>query len=173
MNTSKAQREATRLLESLKVRSAPVDVNGIAAAVGLKIIYENFTDDISGLLITRDSKGVIGVHSKHALVRQRFTIAHEIGHFVLRHHSESGDHVHVDEGWKTTARNERSAKGIDPHEIEANRFAAALLMPEDLLRTKVNEFRHKSLSEGDVFALAQCFKVSEQAMTLRLRNLGL
>ena len=173
MSTSRAQREATRLLELLKVRSAPVDVNGIASAVGLKIIYENFTGDISGLLITRDSNGVIGVHSKHALVRQRFTIAHEIGHFVLRHHSESGDHVHVDEGWKTTARNERSAKGVDRHEIEANRFAAALLMPEALLRTRAAEFRHKRLSEGDVFTLAQEFKVSEQAMTLRLRNLGL
>lgn len=171
--STKAEREANRLLELLKVRSAPVDVNGAAAAVGLKIVYEDFTDDVSGLLITRDSAGVIGVHSKHALVRQRFTIAHEIGHFVLRHHSESGEHVHVDEGWKVSARNERSAKGIDPNEIEANRFAAYLLMPESLLKTRVAAFRRKPLSESDVLDLAKEFKVSEQAMTLRLRTLRL
>ncbi len=173
MSTSRAQREATKLLESLNIRTPPVDVNGIAASVGLTIVYEDFTDDISGLLITRDSTGVIGVHSKHALVRQRFTIAHEIGHFVLRHHSESGEHVHVDEGWKVSARNERSAKGFDPNEIEANRFAAYLLMPESLLKARVAAFRRKSLSESDVLRLAQEFKVSEQAMTLRLRNLRL
>lgn len=171
--SAKAQREATRLLESLKVRSAPIDVNGIAANVGLKIVYEDFTDDISGLLITRDSTGVIGVHSKHALVRQRFTIAHEIGHFVLRHHSESGEHVHIDEGWKVSARNERSAKGVDVHEIEANRFAAYLLMPEALLKARVAAFRRTTLSESDVLELAKEFKVSEQAMTLRLRSLRL
>ncbi len=173
MSTSRAQREATKLLESLKIRSAPIDVNGIASAVGLKIVYEDFTDDISGLLITRESTGVIGVHSKHALVRQRFTIAHEIGHFVMHHHSESGEHVHVDEGWKTTARNERSTKGIDVDEIEANRFAASLLMPEAFLRTRVAELHNKPLSELDVFKLAQEFKVSEQAMTLKLRTLRL
>jgi Zn-dependent peptidase ImmA (M78 family) len=116
---------------------------------------------------------VIGVHSKHALVRQRFTIAHEIGHFVLRHHSESGEHVHVDEGWKVSARNERSAKGVDVHEIEANRFAAYLLMPEALLKAKVTALRRTTLSESDVLELAKDFKVSEQAMTLRLRSLRL
>lgn len=173
MSTSRAQREAMRLLDSLKVRAAPVDVNGIAASVGLKIVYEDFTDDISGLLITRDSTGVIGVHSKQALVRQRFTIAHEIGHFVLRHHTQSGEHVHIDEGWKVSARNERSAKGIDVQEIEANRFAAYLLMPETLLKARVADFRRKPLSEANVLELAKEFKVSEQAMTLRLRTLQL
>jgi Zn-dependent peptidase ImmA (M78 family) len=160
-------------LELLKIRAAPVDVNTVAAAIGLKVVYENFTDDISGLLITRDSAGVIGVHAKHALVRQRFTVAHEIGHFVLRHHAGSGEHVHVDEGWKVSARNERSAKGIDFNEIEANQFAANLLMPEPILKAKVARFRGRPLSEGDVLALAKEFKVSEQAMTLRLRNLKL
>ena len=169
----KAQREATKLLESLRVRSVPVDVNGIAATVGLKIVYEDFTEDISGLLITRESTGVIGVHSRHALVRQRFTIAHEIGHFVLRHHSQSGEHVHIDEGWKVSARNEQSTKGVDVHEIEANRFAAHLLMPEALLKARVAALRRKSLSESDVLELARAFKVSEQAMTLRLRSLKL
>ena len=161
------------MLELLKVRSAPVDVNSVAAAIGLNVVYEDFTDDISGLLITRDSTGVIGVHAKHPLVRQRFTVAHEIGHFVLRHHAGSGEHVHIDEGWKVSARNEQSTKGIDVNEIEANQFAANLLMPEPFLKAKVAAFRGRPLSEADVLALAKEFKVSEQAMTLRLRNLKL
>jgi Zn-dependent peptidase ImmA (M78 family) len=173
MNIGRAQREATKLLQSLNIRSAPVDVNAVAAAIGLKVVYEDFNDDISGLLITRDTTGVIGVHARHPVVRQRFTVAHEIGHFVMRHHAQSGEHVHIDEGWKVSARNERSAKGVDIYEIEANRFAAALLMPDNFVKAKVGAFRGKPLSEADVLQLAKEFKVSEQAMTLRLRNLQL
>ena len=87
--------------------------------------------------------------------RRRFTIAHEIGHFVLhpqRLAPERGGAVNA--AWQGQER-------------EADQFAAELLMPEHLVREAVVEHG------GDVTRLADRFDVSRQAMQTRLRVLGL
>ena len=70
-----------------------------------------------------------GVNSLHAPVRQRFTIAHELGHAVL--HAREG--IHLDQAFRLRFRDQTSAMAIDPEEIDANSFAAELLMPADEL----------------------------------------
>ena len=66
----------------------------------------------------------------------------------------------------------RCQQGLDPLEVQANQFAASLLMPAKMIREEV-EGLSKPLQEADVKALAQRFKVSEQAMTIRLTTLNL
>jgi Zn-dependent peptidase ImmA (M78 family) len=173
VRTETARREAENLVERFGANTAPVDVNKIAKALGLQIVYSELGENVSGLLVTRDGTSAICVRETDALVRQRFTIAHEIGHFRLRHQFEAGEHVHVDEGWKVTARSNNRTVGADPKEVEANQFAASLLMPTKLLNQRVSRFGIGRLDDDHVAELAREFKVSEQAMALRLAALGL
>jgi Zn-dependent peptidase ImmA (M78 family) len=111
---------------------------------------------------------VIGVNELHAHVRQRFTIAHEVAHLALHE-----DALYVD---GLVRRDQRSSLAFDPQEIEANAFAAELLMP----RHHVLHELHERVPEGGIAdpqklvrQLAKRFDVSEQAMEFRLVNLGL
>jgi Zn-dependent peptidase ImmA (M78 family) len=168
-----ARKAAEGLVARLQISTVPVDVVSVARALGLKVIYNDLGEDISGLLVTRDSDAAICVREGEPIVRQRFTIAHEIGHFFLRHQFESGEHVHVDQGFKMTARSSKRTLALDPKEVEANQFAAALLMPSELLRERVKRFNVVHLDDDHVAELAGDFKVSEQAMAIRLNGLGL
>jgi Zn-dependent peptidase ImmA (M78 family) len=138
----------------------------------LTIVYLDLGEDVSGLLISKGGSTVIAVQETDSLSRQRFTIAHEIGHFHLRHQFEPGEHVHVDRGHLITPRNSRSSTGGDLKEIEANQFAACLLMPSSLLSGTVKALRVEPLCDDHVTHLASEFEVSEQAMTIRLSTLG-
>lgn len=114
----------------------------------------------------------ICVQQSHASARQRFTIAHEMGHWCLKHQNISGPHVHVNRGHLVSARGSLAAEGTDPHEIEANQFAAELLMPRHLVKEAVERLGRR-LTEDDVTTLAKEFEVSERAMDIRLRTLRL
>ena len=99
--------------------------------------------------------------------RQRFTIAHELGH--LRLHSKDQP-VFIDKAPKVMYRNNASATGEIHKEREANAFAAALLMPKDLIANVIENC--KCGGDDAVKYLAKEFKVSDQAMSFRLSNLG-
>jgi Zn-dependent peptidase ImmA (M78 family) len=168
--TTAPYREATKLLQEAGITKAPVNVEALAAKVGAVISYEVFKEDLSGVLVKEKARTVIGVNSFHAKTRQRFTIAHEIGHLVLKH---KGD-VFVDQ--TVMRRDARSAQAVDPQEIMANQFAAELLMPKDLvieavLRRQAKKPDLSSVSLVD--ELADEFQVSPQAMEYRLTNLGM
>lgn len=163
-------REARKLLEEAGVTKPPVDVEALAAMVGAVVSYEVFKEDLSGVLVKKPSRSVIGVNSFHARTRQRFTIAHEIGHLLLKHKGE----VFVDQ--TVMKRDARSAQATDPQEIAANQFAAELLMPRNLVLDAVAERqrRRPELSASMLVEdLAAFFEVSSQAMEYRLTNLGM
>jgi Zn-dependent peptidase ImmA (M78 family) len=105
----------------------------------------------------------------HAPTRRRFTIAHELGHFLLHRNEE----LHVDERFPIGFRSELSSKALDAAEIEANQFAAELLMPSTLLIDHVRSLSSIGDAETAVSQLAHLYEVSEQAMTIRLSALGL
>jgi Zn-dependent peptidase ImmA (M78 family) len=172
MSVFRARQAAERLLTSLGVRRAPVDVGNVATRLGLRVLRQELGDDISGLLVRTATGTQICVAAKHPEVRRRFTIAHEIAHHVLGHQFEPGEHVHVDRGNYISQRGVRASEGVDPKEIEANQFAACLLMPTDLVRAAVERLGEGPLLDGHVEELARKFKVSEQAMTIRLTTLG-
>jgi Zn-dependent peptidase ImmA (M78 family) len=173
MSAFTARTAAERLASRLAINAAPVNVHKIAAELGLSIVSEDLGSDVSALLVTDGKSSIIGVHERHAPTRQRFSIAHEIGHFVLRHQFEPGEHVHVDRGRYISERGLKSSAGVDAKEIEANQFAASLLMPAKLVRAHVARFGKGPLLEDEVRELAREFQVSEQAMTIRLSALGL
>ena len=166
---SLARRKAEELLRAAKVKKAPVPVERLVRLAGAEIHYEPFDGQISGLVHSGNRGNIIiGVNSAHAVTRQRFTIAHELGHMIL-HPSES---FHIDERAAIRFRNAASSLATEPDEIEANQFASELLMPEFLMSKELSKVPCDLDPEDAIPILAQRFQVSEQAMTLRLNRLG-
>lgn len=168
---SDPRRTAEELLTKFKIEKAPVPVERIAKQLGAELKFEPFdgNDDISAMLFRDDKRVVIGVNSRHARTRQRFSIAHECGHLKL-HKGK----MYVDA--RVNFRDSVSGLAVDPEEIEANAFAAELLMPRSFLIAEIK----KTLKMHDphevqpiVKELAKVFDVSGQAMEFRLKNLGL
>jgi Zn-dependent peptidase ImmA (M78 family) len=162
-----ARKRATELLRKGKVRTAPVDVTKLAMLAHATIHYEALDNQISGM-VTRgiDGAALIGVNASHPITRQRFTIAHEIGHLLLH-----DDILHIDKKFPIALRSETASLGIDTKEIEANQFAAELLIPTEFLRSDVKKL-HVEEIEDAIRELADKYRVSVQAMTIRLTSLG-
>ncbi len=164
---TKARRQAERLIQEYRVERPPVDVESIARSLGLQVLRAPLGDDVSGLLVTKGGKSTIFVAEHHHENRQRFSIAHEIAHHALGHHF-GDEHVHVD---RVSMRDAKSSRGTDLLEIEANQFAAALLMPENLVAREMKNVAGRD-PEARVAELARRFKVSSEAMAWRLGALG-
>jgi Zn-dependent peptidase ImmA (M78 family) len=162
------RQKATRLLNQCGIREAPVDVELIAQRLHILIRKSPTDDDISGFLLRQSYGSVIGVNTLHHSNRQRFTIAHELGHFLLHEH----DTVHVDRAL-FKHRNELSSAGTNRDEVEANRFAAELLIPQAFLEKDLalNPI-HDMLDDRRMQQLAKRYQVSVQAMTNRVVSLG-
>lgn len=165
--------EARKLLKSARINNPPVRVDKIAAKLKAQLSFEPFEgkDDISGILYRDEKQTVIGINSTHSEARQRFTIAHEIGHLVL-HKGE----LFVDQAVRVNFRDKRSSLAEDQQEIEANKFAAELLMPQEMIKREVEKCtaKKKVTTEAQLMTeLARVFEVSEQAMGYRLFNLGI
>ena len=155
------------ILNINKISSAPVDLEKVAKGFGVKIEYSKLENDISGFLYLKDKTPIIFVNKLHPITRQRFTIAHELGHLILNH---QGD-LFVDKG-SILFRNTHSQNGIVKEEREANRFAAELLMPEEILLKEFIENEIDIENADQLNKLANKFEVSTQALTIRLTNLG-
>jgi Zn-dependent peptidase ImmA (M78 family) len=174
MNLRYVRMQAEHIAELYGKNSVPINVENIAQSLGLDVSHADLGPDVSGLLISDGAKAQVCVQKKDPLVRKRFTIAHEIGHYFLRHQFESGEHVHVDKGNYISQRGPKASDGIDPKEIEANQFAASLLMPTNAIRQRILKLTGASpLLDQHISLLAKEFQVSEQAMTIRLTGLGL
>jgi Zn-dependent peptidase ImmA (M78 family) len=164
-----AQKAAAEIFQRYRGRGGylPVDVQSIAEDMKVRIVGYEANTDLSGMLVVRGGKAVIVYNSSNAKARQRFTIAHELAHFVL-HASE--DYVFH--------RDDRSTKGIHREEVEANAFAAELLMPSREVLAAVKSFHSQGGAEEPepveqlITELARKFEVSEEAMTIRLQSLG-
>lgn len=168
MSLVRARKHAERLVAQHGARTAPVDVDAIARRLGLHVVRTPLGGGISGLLVTRKGSSMICVEESHHENRQRFTMAHEIGHFVLGHRFADDEQVHVD---RVMMRSSKSSEGTDLLEIEANQFAATLLMPEKLIAKELAKLGSADMEEV-VSALARRFKVSSEAMAIRLGALG-
>jgi Zn-dependent peptidase ImmA (M78 family) len=160
--------KATELRTQAGLRGIPVPVERIARKQGISVKFETLSDDISGALIRKGDVAIIAVNVNHSPVRKVFTLAHELGHYVLH----QSDEVFLDK--VVMRRDAISARGDDFKEIQANQFAASLLMPKAELeeffdaQCKVNQDQEDIVSN-----LAKQFGVSSRAMELRLVNLAL
>lgn len=157
------------LLSKHGITGSPIPVDRIAKALGIRLYVDTLEGDISGFAHRAKDQVVIGVNTRHAPVRQRFTIAHELGHLLLH----DFDCLHIDRGFTLRLRSEISGQGTDQDEVEANRFAAELLMPEGFLRDDLEGLESIDLLDDEcVSDLAKKYEVSKQALLIRLATLG-
>lgn len=161
---------AEGLLHAEGVGEPPVAVEAIARSLGATARYAPFQGELAGMLIRHDDgRGVvIGVNSLHHVNRQRFTIAHECGHLRL-HEGKPAD---VDRSFRVNRRDGASSQATDAEEIEANRFAAELLMPYDMIVEDLVNSAPDIEDEAELRTLANRYGVSLQALTLRIRSVA-
>jgi Zn-dependent peptidase ImmA (M78 family) len=159
------------ILQTSGAYRIPVPIEPVLSSLDLKATPSSFTDDMSGLLLVENKRGAIGYNSSHASVRQRFTIAHEIGHYVL-HVRTSQSRLFLDR-YVVYRRDDKSSTGNDREETEANAFAAALLMPSQLLRREIAITNFDLDDDRALVDLSRLFKVSATAMSIRLSKLNL
>jgi len=154
----------------------PVDPLVVAEHLGIQVECVSApSDDISGFLLVETDRVLIGLNCEHSTTRKRFTLSHEIGHFVLQHHLGQGT-PHVDKQMKVHFRNSESSTGEKMEEVEANLFAAELLMPSSLLKQSLQKYSSLCLGNEDdstIRLLANECDVSAVAMTIRLSSLSL
>lgn len=159
-----------RLLQAPEARQRPLQIERLVAVQGIRLVRSPLegNDDVSGFYQKEHGRETIGVNSLHAPVRQRFTIAHELGHAVL--HGREG--LHLDQGFKLRFRDTTSSLAVDPEEMDANSFAAELLMPAEEVVDLLSDSGLDVNDDQAVRTLARHFGVSQQAMTYRVVNLG-
>jgi Zn-dependent peptidase ImmA (M78 family) len=121
-------------LKEASITEPPVPAERIARMNGLRLRYVPFDGEMSGLIAKEGEYIVIGVNALHPAVRQRFTIARQLGHYFLHQRSR----LIVDRGFQTMRRDEHSSQGVHTREIEANEFAAELLMPRGMLEREIS-----------------------------------
>jgi len=146
-------------------RSIPVDLDALALSLGLNVQYAYLTDGISGMLEKQsDDRFVATINFGHVVTRQRFTLAHEIGHYIL-HRSLVGDGLDDNMAYRSTDVGKYHNTKVGPkEETEANKFAAELLMPRKL----VDQDWSNGLGCYSEEDMASRYGVSLPAMKIRL-----
>lgn len=139
-------------------KTTPIDVLAIANRLKINVYEAIENENLSGKIVKDEKYGgdsgyAIFVNSKHSKTRQRFTIAHEIAHYLL-HRDAIGNGVVDDALYRSGLSNSQ--------EREANKLAAEILMPWHLINEILDE-KFKNIQE-----LAAYFNVSESAMSIRL-----
>jgi len=160
---------ANELLTSHEMFSPRVPIFDLMDKIDIQWAHQQLPNYISGASMIDKGTKVVTINSGHSENRQRFTAAHEIGHILLHNAA-----LNLNEG--TTAplfRNEASSQGFDINEVEANHFAACLLMPKALIEQEIEKLCVKPfITESTVTSLASTFGVSEVAMSIRLSKLN-
>ena len=158
-----------KVFNDTELRSIPVKIIPIVKYYGFSVFRANMPDNESGYIIVSkevvepfNANKVIVYNANHSNKRNRFTVAHELAHYIF--HSDEEIYAHRDSG----------DSGIE--EINANSFASALLMPKKEISASVkeakNDFWGSAPNEYIISRIADEFNVSEQAAEIRLRKLG-
>ena len=140
------------------IKLCPLDVQEVALRLGIFIVPDSsFHEEISGILEKDENdQWTIRVNAHHHPNRQRYTIAHELGHYCLHRHQ------------KDIFKDQIFFRGLERSRVEwqANTFAGEILMPEDQFRSFLQE------DVCDIDELAKRFQVSSLALRVRASELG-
>lgn len=161
--------KAKKLLQQSDALALPVDLNQVVEYLGLSLNEKPLEAEYSGFLAVKEK--TIVVNLRHPPARRRFTIAHEIGHYQLHRKRSEDIPVFID---RAVYHRKESVAGVDySMEMQANAYAAGLLMPEALLDEYLDNHPALDLEKpADIKTLADEFEVSRPAMEFRLINLG-
>jgi Zn-dependent peptidase ImmA (M78 family) len=173
---------AQNLLHQYRLKVLPIPVLDVAKCAGVNLFPFDLGVDVSGVLNINNGVATIGYNPSESKVRQRFTISHELGHYFL-HFKKDGrnkekNKVFVDnENYYQfimfRSQKPKMSSEDYKHEQEANSFAAALLMPQELVQKELEIYSGFDLSDSAMVTdLAKKFEVSTQAISFRIINLA-
>lgn len=172
MNEKEIMRRAEDFCEEHGVTEYPVKIVELCGKYGLDVYEEYMPEGVSGLIVYQDENfskfptgKLIVANLRDSAKRRRFTIAHELAHFVLHRKDDEALYAHRDAGQNS------------PAEREANIFASCVLMPASLVRGAIDDL-NTSLWGGatdseKIYHVANEFAVSADAARVRLWKLGL
>jgi Zn-dependent peptidase ImmA (M78 family) len=158
------------LLEKCEIAEPPVDVENIANFLKIIVVKRPYKDKgpLSGMLVRSQNKVIIGINESHNIQKQRFSIAHEIGHFFLH----EGEELIVDKDFVVNFRHLKTKPELYYQEKDANYFASCLLIPEKFLFNDLKSYEINSLSakkfEEIAKELHKKYNVSLISMRLRI-----
>ena len=138
--------------------SFPIKVGAIAKDFGIDVKKSTLAASISGEIKETDGQVVIRVNRHDVKERQRFTLAHEIAHFLL-HRDKIGDGIIDDVLYRSGLS--------DAQEAQANRLAADIVMPWGLIQKSLEKYGDLK-PEQKIELLAQESEISTTAIKIRL-----
>lgn len=158
---ARAEKDAESLRLEVWGDRLPVDPVIIASRLGIKVIEAEIDPQVSGMIKKEaGSDPVIVLSRSDSPARQRFTCAHELGHFFKRQGDQEFAYVDL-------RVNERMGIKKPTEEVYADAFAASLLMPVSMMK------QHASSKRPELWNLARQFGVSIEAMKIRRATLDL
>ena len=167
MTKSSIEETAANTLHQHGLYSIPVDPVVLASELGVRVNNAKFSEpSMVAMLAKRGNNIWILLDESGSPFRKRFSIAHELGHHFLHLHSDGEMVDHNADLFRVSEYATNDITLERRREIEANQFAAALLMPEQLVMKVWPDYL--SVSE-----MARLFQVSEEAMGYRIASLGL
>lgn len=144
------------------LKECPVKLGALARELGVSIKVSNMPTGVSGQIAHEDGKYLIRVNRNEARERQRFTIGHELAHYLL--HRDV-----IDRSPNGITDNVLYRSGASEQiEYEANRLAADLVMPMTLVNETLQKDFGGVVTEATIESLADHFQVSKAAMEIRL-----
>lgn len=145
-----------------ELTSPPINVYRVFSELGTRVRMTSLST-LSGAFIPwkRDRRAGVLINSSQPQDRQRFSAAHELGHCALGHAGADGEEIFSPLGRRFRAP-----------EVEADRFASELLMPARLIQKEIDQLPKGGTLDASVYALADRFLVSYEAMVYRLGNLN-
>lgn len=155
-----------KILEDYQNEEPPINLSKLAKKLNLSIYGKSLNKDISGAILkTIDGNYIIYVNTDEPFRRQRFTVAHEIAHFIL-HKDEIDKQL---KGNLTELKNGimYRSKLSNIYETQANQLASEILIPIGKLKDYIINKKINNINE-----LSDIFKVSKHAMQIRLRQGG-
>lgn len=156
MDENVAVARARKLLKDAGINTVPVDVEPLALFLGFKVSRKELPDGEAGSTFERRGQKHILVNEKDSVLRQRFTILHEIAHHVLELPSKHGEKVPADELERFTGRH--------PEEVLCDIFAAECLVPWGLIHPLAEE---KDFTLEHLAELAEQFQASRACIASR------
>lgn len=170
MSELEIKTKVDEVLKETEMFSIPIKIIAIANFYGFQVYSIPMDDNISGMIVSDkenisnlNSNKVIVVNANHSQARKRFTIAHELGHYILQ-------------GKPAECYAHRDSGVYSPEEKDANSFASALLMPEKDVK---NDVQYLKETYGDknasaiVMDIANKFNVSVNAAEVRIKKLNI
>ena len=147
----------------------PIDISEIATCLDIVSIAPLTTDGFEGAIVKKDGQGFIFYNESSIESRQRFTIGHELGHWMIPHHLLNNSLSCTKDKFSKFNSNSKDLSKEVRIEIEANRFSAQLLMPNTEFKSDINrtepDLRH-------LFKVAQKYNVSMAACCMRFKELS-